>query len=216
MVEISEGQKRVRKGQMEVRERFQEISKEAAKLKEKASQISKQSAANQLRLDLMFPSWSDSYTSFSGCFQETLQQEGSQPLIILCSCFYDLKHEIKPELICSTLLGDLTSFLFKFGSLFTYFLKSFPHFHLTLPYAFFTLAVLNHVSSYLFMPLLHFLSLFFRFCCTVNKLHTLEFQRVKKDGKKKQSPADNLVHRQREAKKTINNDGRNFHCNAIN
>nr|TKS07200.1 hypothetical protein D5086_0000115320 [Populus alba] len=150
MVENSEGQKRVREGQMEVRERFQEISKEAAKLKEKTSQISKQSAANHLRLDLMFPSWSDSDTSFSGCFQETLQQEGSQPLIILCSCFYDLKHEIKPELICSTLLGDLTSFLFKFGSLFTYFLKSFPHFHLTFPYAFLTLANLNHVSSYFF------------------------------------------------------------------
>ncbi|KAG6746420.1 hypothetical protein POTOM_050960 [Populus tomentosa] len=111
MVEISEGQKRVREGLMEVRERFQEIGKEAAKRKEKTSQISKQSAANQLRLDLMF------------------QIEGSQPLIILCSCFYDLKHEIKPELICSTLLGDLTSFLFTFGSLFTYFLKSFPHFH---------------------------------------------------------------------------------------
>ncbi|KAI9401080.1 hypothetical protein POPTR_001G078100v4 [Populus trichocarpa] len=54
MVEISEGQKRIREGQMEVREKFQEISKEAAKLKEETSQISKQSAANQLRLDLMF------------------------------------------------------------------------------------------------------------------------------------------------------------------
>ena len=70
--------------------------------------------------------------------------------IILCSCFSELKHEIKPELICSTLLGNLTSFLFTFGSLFTYFLKSFPYFHLTLPYAFLTLANLNHVSSYLF------------------------------------------------------------------
>ncbi|KAJ6945865.1 hypothetical protein NC651_000821 [Populus alba x Populus x berolinensis] len=54
MVEISEGQKRIREGQMEVREKFQEISKEAAKLKEETSQICKQSAANQLRLDLMF------------------------------------------------------------------------------------------------------------------------------------------------------------------
>ncbi|KAF9661641.1 hypothetical protein SADUNF_Sadunf19G0089900 [Salix dunnii] len=45
MVEISEGQKRVRQGQMEVREKFEEISVEAAKGR---------SAANQLRLDLMF------------------------------------------------------------------------------------------------------------------------------------------------------------------
>ncbi|KAF9689114.1 hypothetical protein SADUNF_Sadunf01G0058000 [Salix dunnii] len=54
MVEISEGQKRIRQGQMEVREKFEEISVEAAKLKEETSQICKQSAANQLRLDLMF------------------------------------------------------------------------------------------------------------------------------------------------------------------
>ena len=54
MVEISEGQKRIRQGQMEVREKFEEISVEAAKLKEETNQICKQSAANQLRLDLMF------------------------------------------------------------------------------------------------------------------------------------------------------------------
>ncbi|KAJ6341510.1 hypothetical protein OIU78_009636 [Salix suchowensis] len=54
MVEISEGQKRIRQGQMEVREKFEEISVEAAKLKEETNQICKQSAANQLKLDLMF------------------------------------------------------------------------------------------------------------------------------------------------------------------
>uniref|UniRef100_A0A6N2M565 Uncharacterized protein n=1 Tax=Salix viminalis TaxID=40686 RepID=A0A6N2M565_SALVM len=54
MVEISEGQKRIRQGQLEVREKFEEISVEAAKLKEETNQICKQSAANQLRLDLMF------------------------------------------------------------------------------------------------------------------------------------------------------------------
>ncbi|KAJ6962046.1 hypothetical protein NC652_000877 [Populus alba x Populus x berolinensis] len=54
MVEISEGQKRIREGQREVREKFQEISEEAAKLKEETHLISKQSAANELRLHLMF------------------------------------------------------------------------------------------------------------------------------------------------------------------
>jgi DNA-directed RNA polymerase sigma subunit (sigma70/sigma32) len=54
MVEISEGQKRIREGQREVREKFQEISEEAAKLKEETHLISKQSAANELRLNLMF------------------------------------------------------------------------------------------------------------------------------------------------------------------
>ncbi|XP_061979863.1 uncharacterized protein LOC133700374 isoform X2 [Populus nigra] len=54
MVEISEGQKRIREGQKEVREQFQEINKEAAKLKEETNLITKQSAANQLRIDLMF------------------------------------------------------------------------------------------------------------------------------------------------------------------
>ncbi|KAH8513117.1 hypothetical protein H0E87_006418 [Populus deltoides] len=54
MVEISKGHKRIKEGQEEVRGRFEEISKEAAKLKEETNLISKQSAANQVRLDLMF------------------------------------------------------------------------------------------------------------------------------------------------------------------
>ncbi|KAB5564700.1 hypothetical protein DKX38_004754 [Salix brachista] len=54
MVEIREGQKRIRKGQMEVREKFQEINKEAAKLQEETNLITKQSAANQIKIDLMF------------------------------------------------------------------------------------------------------------------------------------------------------------------
>ncbi|KAJ6709932.1 hypothetical protein OIU74_010938 [Salix koriyanagi] len=54
MVEISEVKKRIRQGQMEVREKFEEISVEAAKIKEETNQICKQSAANQLKLDLMF------------------------------------------------------------------------------------------------------------------------------------------------------------------
>jgi len=54
MVEISEGQKRIREGQKEIRKRFQEISEEAAKLREETNVISKQSSENQLRLDLMF------------------------------------------------------------------------------------------------------------------------------------------------------------------
>ena len=36
------------------REKFQEINKEAAKLKEETNLITKQSSANQLRIDLMF------------------------------------------------------------------------------------------------------------------------------------------------------------------
>ncbi|KAB5573348.1 hypothetical protein DKX38_000542 [Salix brachista] len=54
MVEISEGQKRIREGQREVREKFQEISEEAAKLKEETNLICQQSAANELKLHLMF------------------------------------------------------------------------------------------------------------------------------------------------------------------
>ncbi|KAG6791469.1 hypothetical protein POTOM_000590 [Populus tomentosa] len=54
MAEINEGQERIRDGQKEVREKFEEISKETAKLKEETNIISKQSAANQVRLDLMF------------------------------------------------------------------------------------------------------------------------------------------------------------------
>jgi CHASE3 domain sensor protein len=54
MAEINEGHERIRHGQKEVREKFEEISKETAKLKEETNIISKQSAANQVRLDLMF------------------------------------------------------------------------------------------------------------------------------------------------------------------
>ena len=54
MGEISEGQKGIREGQKEVREKFEETREEAAKLKEETNLISQQSAANQLRLDLMF------------------------------------------------------------------------------------------------------------------------------------------------------------------
>ncbi|KAJ6962058.1 hypothetical protein NC652_000884 [Populus alba x Populus x berolinensis] len=54
MVEIREGQKRVREGQKEVRQKFKEIRKESKKLKDDTDLISRQSAANQLRLDLMF------------------------------------------------------------------------------------------------------------------------------------------------------------------
>jgi CHASE3 domain sensor protein len=54
MAEINEGHERIRHGQKEVRQKFEEISKETAKLKEETNIISKQSAANQVRLDLMF------------------------------------------------------------------------------------------------------------------------------------------------------------------
>jgi len=54
MVEIREGQKRIKEGQNEVRKKFKEIRKESKKLKDETDLISKQSAANQLRLDLMF------------------------------------------------------------------------------------------------------------------------------------------------------------------
>ncbi|KAF9689116.1 hypothetical protein SADUNF_Sadunf01G0058200 [Salix dunnii] len=54
MVEIREGQKRIEEGQKEVRGKLKEIRKESKKLKDEAELITKQSAANQLRLDLMF------------------------------------------------------------------------------------------------------------------------------------------------------------------
>ena len=54
MVEIREGQKRIKEGQKEVRKKFKEIRKESKKLKDETDLISRQSAANQLRLDLMF------------------------------------------------------------------------------------------------------------------------------------------------------------------
>ncbi|KAI5601112.1 hypothetical protein BDE02_01G069700 [Populus trichocarpa] len=54
MVEIREGQKQIKEGQKEVRKKFKEIRKESKKLKDETDLISRQSAANQLRLDLMF------------------------------------------------------------------------------------------------------------------------------------------------------------------
>ena len=54
MVEISKGQNQIRERQKEVRKKFKEIRKETEKLKGETDVISKQSAANQLRLDLMF------------------------------------------------------------------------------------------------------------------------------------------------------------------
>jgi hypothetical protein len=44
----------IREEQREVRGKFEEIREEAAKLKEETNLISRQSAANQLRLDLIF------------------------------------------------------------------------------------------------------------------------------------------------------------------
>ncbi|XP_011022336.1 PREDICTED: uncharacterized protein LOC105124148 isoform X2 [Populus euphratica] len=54
MVEISKGQNQIRERQKEVRNFFKEIRKETEKLKRVTDLISEQSAANQLRLDLMF------------------------------------------------------------------------------------------------------------------------------------------------------------------
>ncbi|KAI5595438.1 hypothetical protein BDE02_03G138800 [Populus trichocarpa] len=54
MVEISKGQNQIRERQKEVGKKFKEIRKETEKLKRETDLISKQSAANQLRLDLMF------------------------------------------------------------------------------------------------------------------------------------------------------------------
>ncbi|KAJ6712799.1 hypothetical protein OIU79_008905 [Salix purpurea] len=54
MVEIREGQKRIEEGQKEVRGTIKEIRKESKKLKRDTDLLTKQSAANQLRLDLMF------------------------------------------------------------------------------------------------------------------------------------------------------------------
>ncbi|KAJ6953468.1 hypothetical protein NC652_005244 [Populus alba x Populus x berolinensis] len=64
MGEISGGQKRIREGQKEVREKFEETREEAAKLKEETNLISQQSAANKLRLDLMFQILQRDYISF--------------------------------------------------------------------------------------------------------------------------------------------------------
>ncbi|XP_011028047.1 PREDICTED: uncharacterized protein LOC105128189 isoform X2 [Populus euphratica] len=54
MAEIGEQQKRVKKGQMEIRERFKEMEFECDQLKKETFLISKQAARNQERLNLMF------------------------------------------------------------------------------------------------------------------------------------------------------------------
>ncbi|KAB5564300.1 hypothetical protein DKX38_004354 [Salix brachista] len=54
MAEIGEQQKRIRKGQMEIRERFEEIDFDCDQLKKETFLISKQAARNQQRLNLMF------------------------------------------------------------------------------------------------------------------------------------------------------------------
>ncbi|KAF9679048.1 hypothetical protein SADUNF_Sadunf07G0099500 [Salix dunnii] len=54
MVEISEGQKTHKRGTKGSQGKIQEISEEAAKLKEETNLISRQSAANELKLHLMF------------------------------------------------------------------------------------------------------------------------------------------------------------------
>ncbi|XP_011028043.1 PREDICTED: golgin subfamily A member 6-like protein 22 [Populus euphratica] len=54
MVEISEGQERLKEGQREIRQKFGEIESECRKLKEETMNIAKQSDCNQIRIDLMF------------------------------------------------------------------------------------------------------------------------------------------------------------------
>jgi len=54
MAEIGEQQKRVKKGQMEIRERFKEMEFECDQLKKETFLISKQAGRNQQRLNLMF------------------------------------------------------------------------------------------------------------------------------------------------------------------
>jgi hypothetical protein len=54
MVEISEGQDRLKEGQREIRQKFEEIESECHKLKEETMNIAKQSDCNQIRINLMF------------------------------------------------------------------------------------------------------------------------------------------------------------------
>jgi len=54
MIEIGEGQKRIREGQREIRQKFEEIGSECRRLKEETMNIAKQSDYNQTRIDLMF------------------------------------------------------------------------------------------------------------------------------------------------------------------
>ncbi|KAF9666967.1 hypothetical protein SADUNF_Sadunf16G0283600 [Salix dunnii] len=53
MVEIGEGQKRIREGQREIRQKFEEIESECRRLKEETMNIASQSDYNQIRINLM-------------------------------------------------------------------------------------------------------------------------------------------------------------------
>ncbi|XP_011028052.1 PREDICTED: uncharacterized protein LOC105128190 isoform X2 [Populus euphratica] len=53
MAEIGEQQKRIKKGQTEIREKFEEIELECDQLRKETLLISQQAACNQQRLDLM-------------------------------------------------------------------------------------------------------------------------------------------------------------------
>ncbi|KAJ6314064.1 hypothetical protein OIU78_017676 [Salix suchowensis] len=54
MVEIGEGQKRVREGQRVIRQKFEEIESECRSLREETMNITRQSDYNQIRINLMF------------------------------------------------------------------------------------------------------------------------------------------------------------------
>uniref|UniRef100_A0A6N2KNL8 Uncharacterized protein n=1 Tax=Salix viminalis TaxID=40686 RepID=A0A6N2KNL8_SALVM len=54
MVEIGEGQKRIREGQREIRQKFEEIESECRSLREETMSIAGQSDYNQNRINLMF------------------------------------------------------------------------------------------------------------------------------------------------------------------
>ena len=53
MVEIGEGQKRIREGQREIRQKFEEIESECRRLREETMNIASQSDYNQIRINLM-------------------------------------------------------------------------------------------------------------------------------------------------------------------
>ncbi|KAB5521672.1 hypothetical protein DKX38_025991 [Salix brachista] len=53
MVEIGEGQKRIREGQREIRQKFEEIESECRRLREETMTIASQSDYNQIRINLM-------------------------------------------------------------------------------------------------------------------------------------------------------------------
>ncbi|KAG5255170.1 golgin subfamily member protein [Salix suchowensis] len=54
MVEIGEGQTRIREGQREIRQKFEEIESECRSLREETMNITSQSDYNQIRINLMF------------------------------------------------------------------------------------------------------------------------------------------------------------------